>query len=201
MGSSPRWFTETPDGNSKRYVERFRHLAASGADLDGEARLIDAMLDRHSRVLDAGCGSGRTAGALAARGHFVIGVDIDETLVAAAREDHPGPMWVVADLADFNLPALGFFEPFDIVVSAGNVLSYVEVGTEVQVLERIRAHLAPEGRAVIGFQTDRYAIADFDAHAALAGLELEQRFATWDLRPWHEGADFAVSVLHRLEAD
>ena len=30
---------------------------------------------------------------------------------------------------------------------------------------------------------------------AEAGLELEHRFATWDLRPWHGDADFAVSVL------
>lgn len=195
MNSSPRWFTETPEGNSQRYVERFRHLGASGADLDGEARLVDAMVERNSRILDAGCGSGRTAAALFARGHFVIGVDIDETLVQAARQDYEGPTWVVADLVDFDLPAHGYFEPFDMIVSAGNVLSYVEVGTEVEVLQRFRAHLAPHGRAVIGFQTDRYSVADFDVHVAKAGLMLEQRFATWDLRPWHERADFAVSVL------
>lgn len=195
MKSLPRWFTDTPEGNSQRYVERFRHLVASGADLDGEARLIDAMVGRNARILDAGCGSGRTAAALFARGHFVVGVDIDSTLVAAARQDHAGPNWVVADLVDLDLPAKGYFEPFDMIVSAGNVLSYVEVGTEVGVLERFRAHLASEGRAVIGFQTERYAVADFDDHVAQAGLVLEQRFATWDLRPWHEHADFAVSVL------
>lgn len=195
MRSSPRWFTDTPEGNSQRYVEHFRQLVASGADLDGEARLIDAMASRNSRILDAGCGSGRTAAALFARGHFVVGVDIDPTLVAAARQDHPGPMWEVADLVDLDLSAHVDFEPFDMIVSAGNVLSYVEAGTEVRVLERFREHLAPEGRAVVGFQTGRYATADFDEHVAQAGLVLEQRFATWDLRPWHEHADFAVSVL------
>ncbi|MDO9484757.1 MAG: class I SAM-dependent methyltransferase [Actinomycetota bacterium] len=197
MKSSPRWFTETPQSNSQRYVERFRHLAASGVDLDGEARLIDAMVGRHARILDAGCGSGRTAAALFSRGHVVVGVDIDATLVAAAREDYPGPKWVVADLVDFDLPAHGYAEGFDIVVSAGNVLSYVEVGTEVQVLERLHAHLKPAGRAVIGFQIDRYAIADFDRHVNLAGFVLEQRFATWDLQPWSASAEFAVSILRK----
>lgn len=195
MTSSPRWFTETPEGNSSRYVQRFRQLVANGADLDGEARLIDAMVHRNARILDAGCGSGRTSAALSARGHFVVGVDIDATLVAAAREDHPGPDWVVADLVDLDLRAHGYQEAFDMIVSAGNVLSYVEVGTEVQVLERFRAHLLPDGRAVIGFQTDRYAVADFDRHVIAAGLVLEQRFATWDLHPWDDQADFSVSVL------
>jgi len=195
MKSSPRWFTATSDGHSKRYVERFRDLASSGADLDGEARLIDAMVERGSRILDAGCGTGRTAAALFARGHFVIGVDVDETLISAAREDHRGPTWIVADLVDLDLPALGYREPFDVVVAAGNVMAYVEAGTEVQVLTRLRLHLAAEGRAVIGFHTDRYAIADFDEHLTLAGFVLEQRFATWNLRPWQEQAEFSVSVL------
>ena len=195
MTSSPRWFTETPEGNSRRYAERFRHLAARGADLDGEARLIDAMSDRQARILDAGCGSGRTAAALCARGHFVVGVDVDETLIAAAREDHPGPKWVRADLVDLDLPAHGYPERFDIAVSAGNVLSYVEAGTEIAVLTRVREHLKPDGRAVIGFQTQRYAVAEFDQHLAQAGFILDGRFATWDLRPWRDEAEFAVSVL------
>ncbi|MDO8732258.1 MAG: class I SAM-dependent methyltransferase [Actinomycetota bacterium] len=195
MTSSPRWFTATPEGNSLRYVERFRHLVASGADLDGEARLIDAMATRNARILDAGCGSGRTAAALFARGHFVVGVDVDVTMIAAAIEDYPGPNWVCADLVNLDLPAHGYAEAFDLVVSAGNVMAYVEAGTEVQILERMRAHLASRGRAVIGFHTDRYAVADFDEHLTLAGFCLDYRFATWELAPWHEQAEFAVSVL------
>ena len=195
MESSPRWFTATPEDHSERYVERFRQLRANGTDLQGEARLIDAMVDRHSRILDAGCGSGRTSAALFERGHLVVGIDVDVTLIAAAREDYPGPTWLVGDLVDIDLPARGYPEPFDIVVSAGNVMAFVEAGTEVRILERLRAHLVPTGRAVIGFQMDRYVVAEFDEHLTAAGFALEQRFATWDLRPWHEGADFAVSVL------
>jgi len=195
MSSLPRWFTETPEGNSQRYVDRFRELAAQGADLEGEARLIDAMVARGSRILDAGCGSGRTGAALAARGHRVVGVDADQVLIAAAREDYPGIDWLVADLVDLELAGHGFPEQFDCVVAAGNVLAYVEQGTEVQVLERLRAHLVAGGRAVIGFQVNRYPLADFDRHVRAAGFQLEQRFATWDLLPWTPGAEFAVSVL------
>jgi SAM-dependent methyltransferase len=66
-------------------------MAAEGADLGGEARLVDAMVAPGSRLLDAGCGTGRTAAVLHARGHRVVGVDADPVLIAAAEADHPGP--------------------------------------------------------------------------------------------------------------
>ncbi|MFI5426704.1 hypothetical protein [Aeromicrobium sp. UC242_57] len=59
MSETPRWFTETKDGHSQWYVDRFRTLAAEGADLAGEARLVDAVVERGARILDAGCGPGR----------------------------------------------------------------------------------------------------------------------------------------------
>src|SRR5579875_2574115 len=192
MTSTPRWFTEHGNDHAQWYIERFRRLAAEGADLDGEARLVDALVPRRARVLDAGCGGGRLAAALHARGHDVVGVDVDPALIAAAREDHPGPQWVVGDLATLELPG----RSFDAVVLAGNVLVFVAPGTEEQVLRRARAHLSPGGRVVTGFATDRhYRLAAFDADARAAGLRQEDRFATWDLRPWHEDATFAVTVF------
>ena len=50
--------TEEDPEHSAAYVQRFRDLAEQGMDLVGEARLVDAMLPRGSRVLDAGCGPG-----------------------------------------------------------------------------------------------------------------------------------------------
>ena len=190
---SLRWFTEFGPDHSHRYVERFRALAAGGVDVDGEARLVDALLPREARVLDGGCGPGRVGAALAARGHAVTGVDADEVLIAAARADHPGAVWIVEDLADFTTD-----EPYDAVVLAGNVLVYVAPGSEANVIEGLVHCLAPGGVFVCGFATDReYTVADLDRDAAAAGLTLEHRFATWDLRPWHADADWAVSVLRR----
>ena len=68
------------------YVERMRALAAEGNDLAGEARLLDAMVPRGARVLDAGCGPGRVGAALAALGHTVVGIDVDPVLINAAIE-------------------------------------------------------------------------------------------------------------------
>ncbi len=196
--SAPRWFTETGPEHSQWYVERFRRMAREGADLAGEARLLDAMVGRQSRILDAGCGPGRVGAELATRGHVVVGVDVDPDLIAAAREDHPGPTWLVGDLSELDLPSAGEPDPFDAAVVAGNVLAFVAPGTERAVLTRLLAHLRPDGFAVVGFGTDRgYPVADFDLDWAAAGFRLEHRFATWDLRPYQHGADFAVTVLRR----
>lgn len=198
MGKPTRWVTQTKPGHSQWYIDRFRRLAAEGADLAGEARLLDALVPPGARILDAGCGTGRVAGALAARGHTAVGVDADPALIEAARTDHPGPRWLVADLAELDLAAQGEPEPFDAAVVAGNVMAFVAPGTEAAVLRRIAAHVRPDGLVVVGFGTDRgYPLTDFDADAVAAGLRLEHRFATWDLRPWRDDADFAVSVLRR----
>ena len=192
--SQPRWFTAHGEGHADWYVERFRRMAAEGADLAGEARLVDAMLPRHSRILDAGCGPGRIAGELHARGHDVVGVDVDPALIAAAEADYPGPRYAVADLASLELDDA----PFDAAVLAGNVLVFVAPDSEPEVLRRMAAYVRPDGFVITGFGTDRgYPLEAFDAHSAAAGLVLEHRFATWDLRPWRDGAPWAVTVLRK----
>ena len=198
MAKPTRWVTETSDDHSQQYIERFRQMTDRGVDLGGEARLIDAMVTPHSRVLDAGCGTGRTGAVLHERGHVVVGVDADPELIAAARQDHVGPDWVVADLAKLDLPAVGIDQPFDACVMAGNVMPYLAPDTETQVLMRIAQHLVPDGFAAIGFGASRgYSLTAFDQHLADAGFRLEHRFATWDLRPWTTGGDFAVSILRK----
>ena len=136
---------------------------------------------------------------LAERGHTIVGVDADPELIAAAQADHPGPRWLVADLSELDLAAQGEPEPFDAAVLAGNVMPYVAPGTEPLVLARVGAHVRSDGFVVIGFSVDRgYGLAELDEHAEAAGLVLESRFATWDLRPFTPGGDYAVSIFRVL---
>lgn len=191
---------ENPE-HSNWYVQRFRSMAAAGADLAGEARLVDAMVARKSRILDAGCGTGRVGAFLAAAGHEVVGVDIDPVLIAAARQDHPGPQWIVGDLAELDLPAQGITEAFDAVVCAGNVMTFLAPGTRCEVLRRLRNHLRGDGRAAIGFGAGRgYDFDDFLADARAAGLAPDLLLSTWDLRPFTADSDFLVAVL-RVDQD
>ena len=189
--------------HSHWFVERFRRMAADGADLHGEARLTDALVPRTARILDAGCGGGRVGGELARRGHTVIGVDVDPVLIEAAREDHPRGRWLVGDLAELDLATVdptqpGPVEPFDAVVCAGNVLPFLAEGTEVEVLRRLGAAIRPEGRIAIGFGTRRgYPGDQFHADVRSAGLRVDLALATWDLRPFEPDGDFLVAVLSR----
>ena len=183
-------------GHSDWYIERFRAMARAGDDLAGEARFVDAMAPRGARILDAGCGPGRLGGYLATVGHHVVGVDVDPALIAAAEQDYPGPQWVVGDLAELDLPARGISEPFDVIVSAGNVMAFLAPSTRSQVLGRLRAHVADDGRAVIGFGAGRdYEFADFLGDAAAAGFAPDLLLSTWDLRPFADDSGFLVAVF------
>jgi 2-polyprenyl-3-methyl-5-hydroxy-6-metoxy-1,4-benzoquinol methylase len=189
---STRWFQEWSDAERTAYATRFVRLARRGQDIDGEARFVDALADRGSRILDAGCGTGRVAAALAARGHDPLGVDADASLVEAGREQYPGLSLEPRDLLDLSEDD----GPFEVVVAAGNVLVYVEPGTEAAVLRALASVLSPGGAAVIGFATDRdYTVADLDRDADAVGWRLVHRFASWQLDPWTEDADWAVSVF------
>jgi len=188
---------ENPD-HSSWYIERFRSMRAAGDDLAGEARFVDALAPRGARILDAGCGPGRVGSALAALGHDVVGVDVDPELITAAQHDHPGPAWLVGDLAELDLAAHGITAGFDVILSVGNVMPFLAPSTRQTVLSRLGAHLGDGGRIVIGFGSGRgYEFSEFFDDAAQAGLVLELSLATWDLRPFRDESDFLITVLGR----
>ena len=188
---------ERDPGHSARYVQRFKTMAAQGADLVGEARLIDALVPRGASILDAGCGPGRHAGYLHRAGHRVVGVDLDPVLIDAAEADDPGPTYLVSDLATLDLPPAAS-GPFDAILCAGNVLGFVHQWTRRPILAALGTHLADGGRLVTGFGAGRgYAFDDFFADAAACGLALESAHGTWDLRPFTPASDFLVAIFTR----
>lgn len=195
-----RWELTVVGAKWDWYVDRFDRQYREGADLEGEARFVDMMAARGSRILDGGCGTGRVSGALHRMGHRVLGVDRDAGLIAIARDRYPGPSFLVSDLLLVRtaLAAAGESGSFDIVALPGNVMVYLAPDTEGPVLEVVRGLLVPGGRLVTGFATDReYGVAALDADAAAVGLVVEHRFATWHLDPWRDDADWAVTVLRR----
>ena len=193
---SSRWHdTAAPRGDD--YDARWQKLAAAGQSIHGEADLIESLLRQAggSRVLDAGCGTGRVAIELAVRGFSVVGVDLDEDMLATARAKAPELDWVHADLAEAADHVTG---EFDVVALPGNVMIFVAVGSEGRVLEQLSTLLAPDGLLVAGFalKPDGLTLTRYDELAEAAGLRVEHRWATWDREPY-EGGPYAVSV-HRL---
>ena len=173
------------------YDRRFEDLAAQGVDMHGEAALIDSF--GPGSVLDAGCGTGRVAIELSRRGHRVVGVDIDETMLAAARVKAPEIEWIRGDLSD---PGLQLGQVFDVVVMAGNVLIFVPSGSEERVLANAARWLRPGGLLVSGYSIypGGFDPRQHDAMAVRAGLVLRDRWSTWDRAPFSADDRYAVAV-------
>ncbi len=95
-----------------------------------------------------------------------------------------------------DLAADGVSERFDVIVSAGNVMTFLDPATRRDVLYRLLVHLAPDGRLVVGFGAGRgYDFDEFFADAASVGLRDELRLSSWDLRPFDTASStFLVAV-------
>ncbi|WP_171896993.1 class I SAM-dependent methyltransferase [Nocardioides marmotae] len=179
------------------YAENFARLVATGADVDGEARLADALLPRGARVLDAGAGMGRVAAALRERGHEVVAVEPDPALVEQARRTYPGLEVLEADVLALSPDDVG---TFDLVVCVGNVLVFLAEGTERQVLARLRSLLRPGGRILAGFHlrgapaaARHYPPEELVADAEAAGLRVDLRVGSYELHPAND--EYAVWLL------
>lgn len=192
MSNESRWQPR----NTSSYDDQWKKLAASGQNPHGEADFV-TRFDPQS-VLDAGCGTGRVAIELAARGIGVHGVDLDASMIATARTKAPQLTWTHADLAGLELRVEdGGPATFDLVVLAGNVMIFVAEGTEQRVLERMAAHLRPGGLLVAGFQLNRGLSATaYKGLASNAGLTSVERWSTWNADPATPGDTYGVFV-HR----
>jgi SAM-dependent methyltransferase len=189
-----RWHSDDRFARGDDYDARWRALAAEGKSIHGEADFVCRF--EPASALDAGCGTGRVAIELAARGIDVVGVDLDPAMIGHARQKAPQLTWIEGDLATVDVG-----RQFDVVVMAGNVMIFVAPQTEVAVVANMARHVAPGGHLIAGYQLGRsFGVVAYDAAAAEAGLERVERFSTWEGAAWNAGDDYAVSVHRAPEA-
>jgi len=115
-------------------------------------------------------------------------------MLDTARRKAPGVDWRLADLASVDLG-----RTFDAIVMAGNVMIFLQPGTESAVVANMARHLAPEGVLIAGFQLmpGRLTLDEYDEMAEAAGLTLAERWATWHREAWDAGGEYAVSAHRR----
>ena len=185
---SSEWETWRERVDLDEYEQRWKQLAESGENPHGEADLVCTFAP--GSVLDAGCGMGRVAIELTARGIATVGLDLDPDLLGRARELAPALEWHLGDLATFDLE-----RTFDVVVAAGNVIGFVATEDREAAVRGCAAHVGPGGRLIVGYSLNRRwpSLELYDGWCAAAGLELEHRFATWDGQPF-EGSSGAYHV-------
>lgn len=209
-----RWWEIGGAAQADAYDDRWRRMEQRGEWVHGEADLVCWF--EPGSVMDAGCGTGRVAIELDRRGVDVVGVDVDERMLDEARSKAPHVPWVLGDLSDVDLSSVGLHSgglsdeevvgpgtstarrEFDVIVMAGNVMVFVEIGTEAAIVANMARHLVPGGRLVSGFRLgwSPLTFGDYDRFAADAGLILEHRWTTWDREPF-DGGSYAVTVHRR----
>lgn len=204
MAGSTRWQDLAGDDEGEAYAARLAARAATGESMHGEADRAEVVLGgTRGQVLDAGCGTGRVGIELARRGHDVVGVDLDPSMLAVARRDAPTVTWVEADLA--HLDGLDLGDAFDLVVCAGNVVPLLADGTEAAAVAAMAGALRPGGALLCGFGLDvahlpldhvPVTLDQYDRWCAEAGLVLAERYATWEGAPFDDGG-YHVSVHRR----
>jgi ubiquinone/menaquinone biosynthesis C-methylase UbiE len=118
----------------------------SSRDAQDAARL--ARCAPGELILDAGCGPGRHALALARMGYRVVGLDRAAVLLAAGRRaagDAPWPRFVRGDYARIPFPD----GSFDAVLNLGTALGYRGEREDLEALREFRRVLARGGRLVL----------------------------------------------------
>lgn len=181
--------------HSLNYAKRWENIAASGQDIYGEARLLDALAERDALIVDAGCGTGRLSHYLANVGHRVIGVDIDPVLLdVAAKNEQETCTWVEGDLASVEIPTT----EADFVISAGQVLTFIAPQDREAVVANLYSCLRPGGFLVAGFGAGRgFEFPEFFRLAHKVGFERYQEFSSWQCAPFGPDSDFLVAMMRK----
>jgi SAM-dependent methyltransferase len=139
------WFEPLADHLGAAYL---RYSFTKGTAQEVEFLLHELELDDGARVLDVGCGPGRHAHALAARGFEVVGVDIAQRFVDLAVERTPAGAHATFQRLDAR--RLPFDNEFDAAISlCQGAFGLVGPGDDVEVLAGIAKALTPGGRFAV----------------------------------------------------
>jgi len=120
-------------------------------DYASEADYIASLIKAHhpaaKSLLDLGCGTGKHAALLKGHGLEVCGVDLSDTMLDKARQNHPGIPFHAGDARQVRLG-----QSFDVVTSLFHVASYqTSNGDFESYLATAKAHLNPGGLFIFDF--------------------------------------------------
>lgn len=143
--------------------------AAVSELVEGLERFLS--LEPRSRILDLGCGTGRATLELARRGHRVLGVDADESLLAQARTAAKGERLNVHFVkSDHRL--ITYRTEFDAVLSLDGAFGCLDSDRDdAKVLEAARRGLKPRGQLLLDLPNRERMLRRLEPHSWEGGEE------------------------------
>jgi SAM-dependent methyltransferase len=174
-GRARPWFVDLFDED---YLRTLPFLTPQATQAEAEF-VINAMnLAPGAQVLDLGCGYGRHAMELAARGFHVVGLDLSTPLlVRGGEEAHRRGLTI--NFVRGDMRELDFENQFDGVYCLFSTFGYFDDETNKKTLQNVARALKPNGKVLVEILNRDYVIAD------------------WPTRVWWEG-DGCV-VLEEVE--
>lgn len=191
------------DASADRYVEFVGTEISSATEAPVDQSLLAAFVDlvrdgTSKRVADIGCGPGRVAAFLAARGLDVVGLDVSAAMLAAARFAHPEVSFEEGQLDDL---------PVDSGSLAGVVCWYSIIYTPPECLgdafTELERVLGPGGYLLVAFQAGRSEpVHRTDVQGtALSLTSYRHRLGDVTLRLEQAGLDVRVTAVREPEFD
>jgi len=150
------WFVDLFDED---YLRTLPFLTPQATQAEAEF-VIDAMgLSPGAQVLDVGCGYGRHAMELAARGFHVVGLDMSTPLlVRGGEEAHRRGLTI--NFVRGDMRELDFEDQFDGAYCLFSTFGYFDDETNKKTVTNIARALKPGGRVLIEILNRDYVIAD-----------------------------------------
>ena len=148
--TDPEWFK--PWFNTEAYHVLYGHRSESEARDAVSVLCSQGVLGQPGRVLDAGCGAGRHARALAKEGWSVVAFDLSDASIQEARAlQSPNTSFHCLDLRDLRAQA-EWHASFDVVTNFFTSLGYFDDDAEHDaVVEGFVSALKPGGKLLVDF--------------------------------------------------
>lgn len=162
----------------------------SSKDYAGEAERVHALIQQHKRspgsaLLDVACGTGGHLPYL--REHYTLeGLDIEESMLALARQRVPDVPLHQGDMADFDLG-----RQFDAVICLFSAIAYVKTVERLrQTLRTLRRQSAPGGVVLVEpwHRPQQW-------QAGLFGADVMRRDDLKAVRMWYSLREGNLSIL------
>jgi SAM-dependent methyltransferase len=123
-------------------------------------------------VLDLGCGVGRLANALAARGHDVAGVDRDPEMLAHLDDR--------VDAVEADVATLDLARSFDVVVLASHLVNVTDHAERAAYLATCRRHVARHGTVLIERYDPAWPREPFERTGHVGPVDVRLQVTSWD---------------------